>query len=252
MKKLYSMSLVLNSDQYHAGLIEICHHFEGGRSDSYLNDLVRDLAQADDSLFSVMHIEQVRRYVKEESRQLTESLVAASRYIDSFTYVSDEAGKASALALLKLLASYDKPFSRMKVDERVGAVSALLRDLSQPAMEEHVNRLPDLPNRINRIQESLEDLKIALYERDKASGITLPKQPKMLLKRVADAKLEQLVLYLKAMAEKDPATYSGDFDVITQIITRLNTLSRSKSFQSSVKLSDEEEVTENNQHLVGA
>ena len=46
-KQLNMLSLGLNSDQYHAALMEIRRQFEGDRSDDYLNGLVNGLAEAD-------------------------------------------------------------------------------------------------------------------------------------------------------------------------------------------------------------
>ena len=82
MKKLLHLSLVLDSNQYHAGLLEICHQFEDSTSDEYLNGLVASLAQANNALFDVMHIKEARITVMQENRQLTERLKAASGYIE--------------------------------------------------------------------------------------------------------------------------------------------------------------------------
>lgn len=239
------MSLVLNSDQYHAGLMEICRQFEGDHSDEYLNTLVQDLAKANGSLLGAMHIEKMKRNVKLEYHQLMERLMAASRYIDSCAYVSDDAMKASALALKQLLGTYDKPFARMKVDERVGAVSAWLRDLSTAAMQKHVEKLPEMSGRIKGVQDALDALKVALHEVDKANGTLPSAQPLMSLKREAAAKLEKLVDYLKAMSVKDAATYGEHYAVVTEVITRLNaTKRRSNYLHIEVELEDDEETTE--------
>lgn len=244
MKTLNTMSLVLSSNQYHAGLSEICRQFEGDQSDEYLSGLVNDLALVNAKLFDVMHINKVRRNVEKENRQLNESLVAALRYIASFNYVADAEMKASAAALMQLFDSYDKPFVRMKVDERVGAVSTALRDLAKPAMQEHVERLPELAGRIQRIHGCLNDLKVALHEADKAHSSD-QSQPLMPLKRDAAAKLELLVDYLKAMAEKDSATYGGHYAVVTEIIKRLNaTMHRNTYLRVEVELEDNEDTTE--------
>ncbi len=63
-KKLKTMSLQLNSDQFHAGLLEICRHFDGKHSDDYLNGMVEDLSKSNEMLFAAMHVEQVRRNIK--------------------------------------------------------------------------------------------------------------------------------------------------------------------------------------------
>ena len=70
--------------------------------------------------------------------------MSTSRYLYSSCYVSDEVMKASAMALKRLFDSYRKPFAWMKVDERVGAVSALLRDLSAPDMQKQIDKLPEM------------------------------------------------------------------------------------------------------------
>lgn len=253
MKKiLKTMSLILNSDQYHAGLMEICHQFKGDRSDDYLNGLVEAVSKADGALLDALHMDKVKRNVKQESRQLMERLMATSRYIDSCVYVSDAAMKASALALKQLFDTYRKPFAWMKVDERVGAVSALSRDLSTPDMQKHVDKLPEMLDRIKGVQEALEALKVALHEIDKANG-TLPSgQPLMSLKREAAAKLEKLVDYLKAMSVKDDAIYGEHYAVVTEVITRLNaTKRRSNYLHIEMELEDDKKTTEEPQPTVG-
>lgn len=250
MKKFKTMSLVLSSNQYHAGLSEICRQFEGEQSDEYLSGLVEGLAQINETLFGVMHINKVSRNVKEENRQLNESLSSASSYIASFGYVADASMKVSAAVLKQLFDSYNKPFVRMKVDERVGAVSTLLRDLAKPEMQEHVERLPELSARVQRIQGCLEDLKEALLEADQAKS-SEQAQPLMPLKREAAGRVEQLVDYLKAMATKDFANYGEHYAVVMQIVSRLNTR-RSRTLQIEAELTDEAETTEEQQLAVGA
>ena len=241
-KKLKTMSLQLNSDQFHAGLLEICRHFDGKHSDDYLNGMVEDLSKSNEMLFAAMHVEQVRRNIKNENAQLGESLTAAVSYITSFAFVGDEAVKASAVALLRQFASYGKPFSRMTVDERVSTVRALLRDLQQPALEEHQKPMADLPARIKRIGDTLETLELVLYENDRAKGTAEAVVPKMTLKREAAEKLEMLVDYLKAMSVKDAASYGKDYAVVTQIIARLNTRRRRKGLDIVVDLEDDEAI----------
>ena len=252
-KRLKLLSLGLNSDQYHAGLMEIRHQFEGDRSDDYLNGLVNDLAEADGKLLDAMHIDKVRRNVKQENRQLLERLMSTSRYLDSSCYVSDEVMKASAMALKRLFDSYRKPFAWMKVDERVGAVSALLRDLSAPDMQKQIDKLPEMSGRIKDMQEALEALKVGLHEVDKANG-TLPQgQSLMTLKRAAADKLETLVDYVKVMSAKTSGTYGEHYAVVTEIIDRLNaTRRRSTYLHIEVELEDEEGNTEEPQLAVVA
>ena len=252
-KQLKMLSLGLNADQYHAGLMEIRHQFEGDRSDDYLNGLVDDVTEADGKLLEAMHIDKVRRNVKRENRQLMERLMSTSRYLDSSCYVSDEVMKACALALKQLFDTYRKPFAWMKVDERVGAVSALLRDLSAPDMQKQIDKLPEMSGRVKDMQEALEALKVALHEVDKANG-TLPQgQSLMALKRAAADKLEKLVDYLKAMSAKVPETYGEHYAVVTEIIERLNaTRRRSTYFHVEVELEAEEGKTEEPQPAVVA
>ena len=239
------LSLGLNSDQYHAGLMEIRHQFEGDRSDDYLNGLVNDVTEADGKLLDAMHIDKVRRNVKQENRQLMERLMSTSRYLDSSCYVSDEVMKACALALKQLFDTYRKPFAWMKVDERVGAVSALLRDLSAPGMQKQIDKLPEMSGRVKDMQEAFEALEVALHEVDKANG-TLPQgQSLMALKRAAADKLEKLVDYLKAMSAKVPETYGEHYAVVTEIIERLNaTRRRSDYLHIEVELEEDEDTTE--------
>ena len=244
-KKLKMLSLGLNSDQYHAGLMEIRHQFEGDRSDDYLNGLVNDVTEADGKLLDAMHIDKVRRNVKQENRQLMERLMSTSRYLDSSCYVSDEVMKACALALKQLFDTYRKPFAWMKVDERVGAVSALLRDLSAPGMQKQIDKLPEMSGRVKDMQEAFEALEVALHEVATANGTLTQGQSLMALKRAAADKLEKLVDYLKAMSAKVPETYGEHYAVVTEIIERLNaTRRRSDYLHIEVELEEDEDTTE--------
>ena len=244
-KQLKMLSLDLNSDQYHAALMEIRRQFEGDRSDDYLNGLANGLAEADGKLLEAMHIDKARRNVKQENRQLMERLMSASRYIDSCCYVSDKLMKASAWALKQLFDTYRKPFAWMKVDERVGAVSALLRDLSAPGMQMQIDTLPEMSGRVKGVQEALDALKVALHEVDKANG-TLPQGLSLMaLKREAADRLERLVDYLKAMSVKVPDAYGEHYAVVTEIIARLNaTRRRSTNLHIEVELEKDEKTKE--------
>jgi hypothetical protein len=249
MKKVH-LSLVLDSNQYHAGHLEICRHFEDNTSDTYLDGLVASLAQANNAIFAVMHIEEVRITIKQENRQLMDRLMATAGYLDSCKYVKDAAMRASASVLLQVFDSYSKPFARMKASERVGAMQTLLRDMEAPAMQEHVDRLPEMASRISGIREASETLQEALYQADKAKGTAPKGQSLMPLKREAAARLETLVDYLEAMAVKVPADYAEHLAVVMQIINRLNARRRSKSLQIEVVLEDDEE--EEQQPALGA
>ena len=233
------LSQGLDANQFHAGLDEICSHFGEKHSDEYLNGLVQDVESANAALFGVMNIASVRRSIYQESRLLNERIVAVSRYIDSCCYVANDEMKASAMVLRQLFGSY-KPFTRMKVDSRIGAVSTLLRNLSQPDMQAHVGKLSELSDRIKEIQNALEALKAKRLEVDQANSAAPVVLPRKVLKREAADKLERLVDYLKAMAVKDADTYGGDFAVVPQIITRLNTTRKNKHLNIVVELEDDE------------
>lgn len=239
MKKLSHLSLVLDSNQYHAGLLEICHQFEGGTSDEYLNGLVASLAQANNALFDVMHIKEARITVMQENRQLTERLKATSGYIESCLYVEDSATKASALALKQVIDSYRKPFAWMKASERMGAMKTLLRDLGAPAMQEHVECLPEMASRISGVRDAAGALEEALFQVDKTKSTSPKGQSMAPLKKEAAVRLETLVDYLEVMAVKAPSDYAEHYAVVTQIINRLNTRRRSKSPQIEVELEDD-------------
>ncbi len=251
MNKRFTLSLGLSSNQFHAGLSEIGRQFEALRSDEYLNGLVGELATTNEALLGAMHIAKVKRNVKLETQQLTECLASASHYIDSCVYVSDDAVRESATVLKQLWGSYGKPFTRMKLDERIGAVTTLLRDLALPDIQVHVVQLPELEGRIATLQEALNALKKAVHEVDKANGLAPKGQPLMPLKREAAAKVESLVDYLKAMALKDPATYGDHYEVVKEIITRLN-IRRRKRLQIEVELAEEEATSEEPKLAAGA
>lgn len=251
MEKINRLSLVLNSDQYHAGLLEIRRQFEEDSSDEYLNGLVASVAQVDNAIFDAMRVKEVRITAMQENRQLSERIKATSAYLESCLYVEDAAMRASAMALKQVFDAYSKPFAWMKSSERVGASKTLVRDLEAADMQEHVARLPEMGSRINGIRTASAALEEALYQVDKTKGTAPKGQSLMPLKREAADKVEQLVDYLKAMATKDFAHYGEHYAVVTQIISRLNTR-RSRTLQIEAELTDEAETTEEQPLAVGA
>lgn len=212
----------LNSKQFHAGLSEICSHFEGNHSDVYLNGLLQEVENANQVLFQAINIALAKRNVQQEARLLNERLVAAVRYIDSCRYVPDANVTTSAEALKALFGSFGKPITRMKVDTRVGAVRVLLRDLAKPEMQVHVGKLAELSSRIEGVEEALNALTSKQLEVDQANSNLVKPVPLANLKREAAAKLDELVAYLRAMSAKDPAAYGEHYAVVTEIIKRLN------------------------------
>lgn len=212
----------LCTDLFYAGLVEICLHFDGKHLDDHSDALLRAVEEAKQNLFTMMHVNTSKSHVQYECQQLNMRLVAASRYIDSCRYVPDAEERASAEVLMALFGSYGKAFTRMKVDERIGAVKLLLRDLAKPDMQPHVGRLVLLPDRITYISEALATLVDKLYETDQAKALETKPQHLLDLKRNAAEKLTGLVSYLKVMSQKDPSTFEEHYVVLSEIIRRLN------------------------------
>ena len=212
----------LVTDLFYAGIAEICFHLDGRHLDEHSDALLRGVKEATQNLFSMMHVMPSKYNVQSESKQLNMRIVAASRYIDSCRYVPDAEECASAKVLMDLFGSYGKAFARMKVDERIGAVDLLLRDLAKPAMQPHVVKLVLLPERITYIREALTALMDKLFENDQAQSLE-PKPQRLLdLKRDASEKLAALVSYLEVMSLKEPSTFKEHYGVVSEIIRRLN------------------------------
>ena len=169
-------------------------------------------------LFQTIKKDMVKKGIKQDSLLLHERLTSATHYIDSHWFEPDEEMKASAMALKQVFDSYSKPFARMKASERVGAVKTLLRNLSSPAMKEHVDRLPEMESRIKGVRDASETLEEALYQADKVKGTAPKGQSLMPLKREAAVRHETLVDYLEAMAKKSPVNYAEHYVVVMQII----------------------------------
>lgn len=214
--------VVLNTNQFHAALSEIRSHFQGKRSDEYLNVLLQGVENSNQVLFEAMHVASVKQHVQQEARLLKERIVSAVRCIESYRCASDAKVKASAEVLKALFKSFGKPLTRMSVNTLLGAVPVLLRELSKPEMQAHVDKLAELPERIEGIREALEVLAAKQLEVDQANSRLVKSNPLINLKREAAGKLEVLVDYLKAMSSKDMHTYGDDYAVVTEIISRHN------------------------------
>lgn len=220
--EVLTLKMVLDTNKFHAGLNEIHNHFEDQRPDDYLNGLVDEVRTANQSLFDAMRVEPQRQTIINESRKLNERIAAATHYIDSCCYQPDPEVKASAITLRQHLKSYAKPFAKMKVDTRIGALRTLLRELATPELQEHVNRLPELASRIEGISSALDVLAEKRLQVDQANSHFANPQRLRPLKFEAASRLKVLTEYLKTMAAKEPESYDYDYRVVTEIITRLN------------------------------
>ena len=222
--KMFCSHLIvgLNTNQFHAGLNEIDSHFEGKRSDGYLDELLQEVGNANQALFEAMHVASVKHHVQQEARLLKEWIVSAVRCIESYRCAPDAEVKASAEVLKALFRSFGKPLTRMSVNTLLGATEVLLRELGKPEMQAHVGKLPELSERIKGIQEALDALAAKQLEVDQANSRMVKPEPLISLKREAAAKLEVLVDYLRVMSTKDVQTYGEDYAVVTEIISRHN------------------------------
>lgn len=222
MRVLDTLSLGLNANVFHAGLKEIENQLATVRKDDYFNALVNDVQVANQALFDSMHIAEVKRSAYREAKLLTSRIVSVQRYADSCRYVDDQNVKASAERVLALFKTYDKAFARMTTYGRIGAVRTLQRDLASDSLREHVNRLPEMAERIASVQSALSSLEEKLLEVDAANSASPTGQPLLPLKRAAAEKLRTLVEFLAVMSAKEPETFEVHYKVVMQVINNLN------------------------------
>ncbi len=244
--------LGLGSLSFHTGIEEICLCLNDVQADDYMTGLVQEVKDANQRLLDALRVGTAKHNVQQEVKQLNDSIVAAHRFIDSCCYLPDAEVKASAKVLKKLFGSYGKPITRMDLYTQMTVVSVLLRDLAQPEMQAHVEKLPLLPERINGIREALDKL---LYKHmdvilDKS---TMKKhKPLSVLKREVNEKLEVLITYLQAMASKEPEAYGKPYAVVTAIITRLNATYTGGAPKASKKRGEAEGTSEAQRVSIGA
>ena len=242
----------LSSLSFHTGIEEICLCLKDVQADDYMTGLVQEVKDANQRLLDALRVGTAKHNVQKEVKQLNDSIVAAHRFIDSCCYLPDAEVKASAKVLKKLFGSYGKPITRMDLYTQMTVVSVLLRDLAQPEMQVHIEKLPMLPERINGIQEALD---ILLHKHmdvilDKS---TMKKhKPLPVLKREVNEKLEVLVTYLQAMASKEPEAYGKPYAVVTAIIMRLNDTYTGGAPKASKKRDDAEGTSEAQRVSMGA
>lgn len=240
-----TLSLGLDAKKFHEGLDEICRYLAGIHSDEYMDGLVQNVAKAKESLFKSMYIASVKRGVLDESRTLNGRIAAVTRYLDLCAYDNDTEVKASAKLLRRQLKAYGNSLAHMRVDSRLTAVEALLRDLGGNDFQPHVNRLPELSNRLAEIETAKEKLRKQRLLVDQFRSSLVKPEPLLELKREAAVRLAALVTSLEVMASRDAAAYAEHYAVVTEIINRLNARSRkSKAFRFTDDDFDEEELIE--------
>lgn len=238
------LSLGLDVKQFHEGLDEICRHLADGHSDDYMNSLVQKVVEAKESLFGAMYIASVKRGVLEESRTLNGRIAAVTHYLDLCAYDTDAEVKASARLLRRQLRAYGKSLAHMRVDSRLTAVEALLRDLGGDEFQPHVRLLSELTARLTEIGKAKDDLRRQRLVVDQFKSSMVKPEPLLKLKREAAAQLETLVAYLEVMAAKDAAVYGEDYAVVTEVIKRLNARRRSKAYRFDDDDVEDEEIIE--------
>ncbi len=242
----------LDSLSFHTGIDEICLCLNDVQADDYMLGLVQEVKDANQRLFDALNVGKAKHNVQQEVKQLNDSIVAAHRFIDSCCYLPDADVKASAKVLKKLFGSYGKPITRMDLYTQMTVVSVLLRDLAQPEMQVHIEKLPMLPERINGIQEALDTLLHKHMDVILDKSMMKKHKPLPVLKREVNEKLEVLVTYLQAMASKDPEAYGKPNAVVTEIIGRLNATYTGGAPKASKKRDDAEGTSEAQRVSIGA
>ena len=245
-------NLGLNSLSFHTGIDEICLCLNDVQADDYMMGLVQEVKDANQRLLDALRVGTAKHNVQKEVKQLNDSIVAAHRFIDSCCYLPDAEVKASAKVLKKLFGSYGKPITRMDLYTQMTVVSVLLRDLAQPEMQVHVEKLPMLPERINGIREALDALLHKHMDVILDKSTMKKHKPLPILKQEANEKLEVLVTYLQAMASKEPEAYGKPYAVVTAIITRLNASYTGGAPKASKKRDDADGASEAQRISIGA
>ena len=242
----------LSSLSFHTGIEEICLCLNDVQADDYMTGLVQEVKDANQRLFEALSVNLAKYNVQQEVKQLNDSIVAAHRFIDSYCYLPDAEVKVSAKVLKKLFGSFGKPLTRMNMYTQMTEVRVLLRELSQPKMQTHVEKLAMLPERINGIQEALDRLVDKRLEVDRTKVRVVKHKPLPVLKREANEKVEVLVTYLQAMASKEPEAYGKPYAVVTAIITRLNASYTGGAPKASKKRGEAEGTSEATRVSMGA
>lgn len=242
----------LDSLSFHTGIDEICLCLNDVQADDYMSGLVKEVKDANQRLFDALNVGKAKHNVQQEVKQLNDSIVAAHRFIDSCCYLPDADVKASAKVLKKLFGSFGKPLTRMNMYTQMTVVNVLLRELSQPKMQAHVEKLPMLPERIKGIQEALDRLVDKRLEVDRAKVKVVKYKPLPVLKREANEKLEVMVTYLQAMASKEPEAYGGHYAMVTRVIKRLNATYTGGAPKASKKRDDADTSSEAQRVSIGA
>ena len=242
----------LDSLSFHTGIDEICLCLNDVQADDYMLGLVQEVKDANQRLFDALNVGKAKHNVQQEVKLLNDSIVAAHRFIDSCCYLPDAEVKVSAKVLKKLFGSYGKPITRMDLYTQMTVVSVLLRDLAQPEMQVHVEKLPMLPERINGIREALDKLLHKHMDVILDKSTMKKHKPLPVLKREVNEKLEVLVTYLQAIASKEPEVYGKPYAVVTEIIGRLNATYTGGAPKASKKRDDAEGTTEAQRVSIGA
>jgi hypothetical protein len=244
MKNNLTLSLGLDVKQFHEGLDEICRHFADHRPDDYVSGLVQKVVEAKESLFESMYIASAKSGVLKESQTLNGRISALAHYLDLCACDTDAEVKASARLVRRQLRAYGKSLAHMRVDSRLTAVEALLRDLGGDEFLPHVKRLPELPTRLAEIGNAKDDLRRQRLLVDQIKSSMVKPEPLLELKREAATQLLTLVAYLEVMAAKDAAVYGEDYDLVTEVIKRLNARRRSKASRFDDDDFEDEEIIE--------
>lgn len=157
-------------------------YMDGCELDANLSVCKAKLTTAKASLSNQLHITTVKLGIREQSKALTERIVAMEHTVDACRYTGDASQKEHALAVLKVMAEYGS-FARKNVSRKEDDAASLLNNLNSPEVLPHVNALEGLSAKVQLVAQALDDLNLRQLEVDAASGYAQHLDPLPVLKK---------------------------------------------------------------------
>lgn len=218
-------------------------YMDGCELDANLSVCKAKLTTAKASLSNQLHITTVKLGIREQSKALTERIVAMEHTVDACRYTGDASQKEHALAVLKVMAEYGS-FARKNVSRKEDDAASLLNNLNSPEVLPHVNALEGLSAKVQLVAQALDDLNLRQLEVDAASGYAQHLEPLPVLKKSVIEVFNTIGNYLESMAAIDAAAYTPLLQVFNSIVSDENSKGVSKAKTAPTTISVEPAMTE--------
>ncbi|HPE77089.1 MAG TPA: DUF6261 family protein [Draconibacterium sp.] len=195
----------------------------GYQTDNHLLSIINDLGPVTDRLTLAIRRSKTESELEAKDEVRDDKLRGLHYLLTGYMHHPNPAIKAAAVTLENVFDNYGLEITKESYSSESALISSLLRDLGSEEYIEPISALSgcgDILEALAGAQEDFEETRVT-WEREKAKEGVLENATE-LKKEVINIINDRLVVYLRAMQNVDPETYSLFADTIGIIIAEIN------------------------------